>query len=1832
MTKSPLRVQTSIDAFFVRKPKKPKAEPKPPKTSGQSSIRDFFGPAPAVSTNTSTIVADVPEPPSVHSNPIPTCMHDVGCQEKPQPMHATVPHHDPVATQALNAAQCKCSHEQEAEPPTFVSNRPQPQALPAPRRAARPAWRIHLSNLFDELATVAHPNTGPVMQVEVWYVHHDAYPECVEPGIVELDNIQDLWYADLCNVWLDRVQRHQPMRVLNVLPNPPYHTHPRTAVHIILEQGLHPQKVAIHFTTIFLGGSRVGLFQRAESAPDRICTQDMIDRHGFQLQCDYRQCNMHSGLLRFSMHDPEEIFSGISAVLSVAPPPQEPEAVSRANRLEAQAPNPTHEHDVDSDDAALMQVSPPSHQAPDPASSGVEYPGIGFNHRITPAALAEFRQTLEWQARELGHQCGTSARVPIQVRSWYLHSDRRIRTEESRTVLLDAKPHTWHHTIIDKWRELLEPDQPVHLHVVLPNPPGASLEPELHVILLQRPNPLWRSAILTVSYPHVDVWSLQFFAVMLDVNTDHEQLGFISGVTHPSNPQARELDVEVTHGQVTLAREGTFPVRHGFWFDVRAVRRESLADDSHALIQTQFQSIRASIRNIQSRIHSAAFACMTTGDENRGSEMAPRAMSVAVMPNEPQTFIDPCSALAFFTALQALWQPLAILQPPTMPALVPVVTWYNDHIRFPQCFQPRLVLLNHDPNDWVQRIRSVWIDVVSPQHAMHVHLVRPAPPDMPTHLAAHIVVVQQPIATFRSVLITSFDSDAAQGQSNRHATMAPTPVAFPTVLALAYHDTVCQQPQNESAVWVGNDELSPTEQLPLIDGHSVVLALHRHHMPLPEGPHAWNSEAYAPGSLFRSPDALPPEVNDPLLKCTKQDTIMQTQPVSVPCPGHPVVLSLDAVLPVTRADPAQPWQDDLSALAWNASSNWLQQITDSLDLQLSPVPAQIACTPSTWNAIFEALEAPIGPYELIEVFVDGATSAVAASWSLVLVAHHGTSQRLLGTLAGPVITGTAHQHWLGASTLDNIAAELSALAAALATVLQFQFNCPVLVHPDLSLSRLIAQELVNTVSNPRLAQLCRLLAAWSPPNVNFQEVRGHTKHAWNDLADSLAKHVLLAPDQFPPIDFGALHQLAREQHDLEWAWVQSLPQSMRHCFPNAVQDTVWQFAPSQRQVELPMPSRAQERIPVDFRCRIATINVLALDRTDSQTEIGRRTGARTTRLDHQLHTAGIHIAGLQETRTAQGQYRAEHYLILSSGGAGQNAERSGCELWLHRTLPLLTTTAQGKVTLADCTCVVAHADPRRLFVRIEHDALCLTAVVLHAPCLGKATGDATAPIDVIKQWWTQTTAIWQQAVATDMTCVLIDANATLASTTTDFFQQHDADATTPQSLIFEDFLCEQAMFVPSTFKAIHRGPSYTWTHSSGKRMRLDYILLSRALFEMVSQSETWTSYDGTFAHEDHIPAVLTLNGWIHTHQAAPPHSWDEFALMDPTRCRQFQDALATLPIPPWEVATDAHSTLYEAQYKQLARQFFSKKQGARRRPTLSAPTLDAIAFKRHVLDCGRAWAIMTDPDFKEQLKLIERTVRRLVSADLQVFFDQLLVHLQEAGQLADHKQMFRILARLGSRKQKARMQSKPLPMLRTPQGEMVTSYAQQQLLWLHQFAHIEAGIRVSWETLRTSDASMPMLPRDIQEVETFPSDWNLQAAVARMKRGKAPGPNGITPCLLKAGGSIFSKQFTALTTKVVAHGKEPSSWKGGKLVPLYKGRDSTADPAAYRAIYIPTTHPSSTTGCCAVSWKGHGQRAWTYCRLEAGRPWAQISPTTWWKPTSSGVGGVNCHQQWSSLI
>ena len=94
------------------------------------------------------------------------------------------------------------------------------------------------------------------------------------------------------------------------------------------------------------------------------------------------------------------------------------------------------------------------------------------------------------------------------------------------------------------------------------------------------------------------------------------------------------------------------------------------------------------------------------------------------------------------------------------------------------------------------------------------------------------------------------------------------------------------------------------------------------------------------------------------------------------------------------------------------------------------------------------------------------------------------------------------------------------------------------------------------------------------------------------------------------------------------------------------------------------------------------------------------------------------------------------------------------------------------------------------------------------------------------------------------------------------------------------------------------------------------------------------------------------------------------------------------------------------------------------------------------------------------------------------------------------------------------------------------------------------------------------MPIDTQHTSCFPSAWQIQAAVAQLKRGKTPGPNQITPSILKAAGAVFAKQFALLTAKAASQASEPFAWRGGRLAPLHKGKGPPDEPQSYRSIFI----------------------------------------------------------------
>lgn len=904
-----------------------------------------------------------------------------------------------------------------------------------------------------------------------------------------------------------------------------------------------------------------------------------------------------------------------------------------------------------------------------------------------------------------------------------------------------------------------------------------------------------------------------------------------------------------------------------------------------------------------------------------------------------------------------------------------------------------------DPLEWVRQMRRLWFDVILPEEPLHFHIVQPRPPNAEPDVAAHIILVQQPVVGFRSVLLSIFDSAFLGDQIDRFATMAPTPLAFSTLVGLAYRDVDCQDPANRCDAWVGREELQPTEARHVIDGHSVVVAVHR---PLPFDPaddDVWNGHA----SLRPTPQARP--------QANAREASCSSVPVTA-CTDSRVPLCLVSCLPDCRT--TQPtFSDQVSTLLWSLRPSWKQSIAQSLANFVQCVPSDVVIPdPTSWG-IANSMCAHFDPAakHSFELYIDGATGQSHAGWGVVVVAKAGSDAEetrcLIGVTGGTVTLDPNDPQWVGATRPDNIAAEFTALLAAQAIVLQHESAVQFCIRPDLSLSRTLSQQTHTTKAHPVLAQLCTISATWNTASTSFLEVRGHTMNPWNDLADAVAKYCTY-PDQAKcfGFDFADFHALALEPHDVAWEWTHQELEEFQACMPPRFEQTVVQLPafdkPSIRCSKQPAP----EPTPAMIAIRIASINVLALEHTDQHHEVGRRQGGRTARIDAQFHAAGTHALGIQEARTASGRFQSEHYHIYASGGLGPASAQLGCELWFHKTLPFSSGPTGQPLFLQDGRIVVQIADPRRLVVRVDFDHCSFLFIVFHAPCLQKSQGDGMLPIEKVQRWWQESADILHAIEPTTFVWGCIDANAGLGSQKSQFYGTHGADRTGPQTECFESFLQDVGLYVPSTFEHLQQGPHATWSHSSGAKYRIDYIVTNQAAFQLTQKAFTMHDYDGSFTHDDHIPAVVEAKGWTELGCPSDTITWDEEALLDPVRCQAFQQALSTLPIPLWKVHPNDHCMIYETQLLALARQFFEKKKITRRRPQLSRETLQQIAMKRHVLDCGRAMNLMHDPEFKAELKCIEVQVRKAVRADLAIVFDQLLVRMQEAGQVGNFKAMY----------------------------------------------------------------------------------------------------------------------------------------------------------------------------------------------------------------------------------
>lgn len=250
-----------------------------------------------------------------------------------------------------------------------------------------------------------------------------------------------------------------------------------------------------------------------------------------------------------------------------------------------------------------------------------------------------------------------------------------------------------------------------------------------------------------------------------------------------------------------------------------------------------------------------------------------------------------------------------------------------------------------------------------------------------------------------------------------------------------------------------------------------------------------------------------------------------------------------------------------------------------------------------------------------------------------------------------------------------------------------------------------------------------------------------------------------------------------------------------------------------------------------------------------------------------------------------------------------------------------------------------HAEPKILIVETTFGGVPSLCAVAHAPHRGH-------PSQSISSWWTRFQSLLPSFYRQQRLILCMDANAGIGEyepySGPHYAQEVDTAGCQLLSLLQSFDLC-----APSTFEAIHPGPSETWhsakAHTSGNRN--DYIWLSRTLLQQCVMSYVAPDLDAGNQALDHF-AVVTIVDWPSSlHRPPKPRvEWDRSKLQhaDATTWQTFFD---DWPDIPWTTHPTTHMSIVEEHLHNRLSRFFPKDQGHWRNSCLDEEALDAMSQK-----------------------------------------------------------------------------------------------------------------------------------------------------------------------------------------------------------------------------------------------------------------------------------------------
>ncbi|CAE7473380.1 unnamed protein product [Symbiodinium sp. CCMP2592] len=485
----------------------------------------------------------------------------------------------------------------------------------------------------------------------------------------------------------------------------------------------------------------------------------------------------------------------------------------------------------------------------------------------------------------------------------------------------------------------------------------------------------------------------------------------------------------------------------------------------------------------------------------------------------------------------------------------------------------------------------------------------------------------------------------------------------------------------------------------------------------------------------------------------------------------------------------------------------------------------------------------------------------SAGWGLVVSALTHAGEPPPGVYIGACCGGVDDIWQFAASEAgpaDAYAAETVGLLWAAVAAFQLQPPCDIGFLCD-NMAALGGACGRNACSDHAVWRACRglhlALHLQSSRPIPYTHVRGHEGNPANELADAMADRGRRGYG-VSPFTINVSAWFADQGQAFRWlphvAWARVHPERAPPLVDGVMTWPATESAPTidGQKLLAPFVRTAVPRGPKQAHprsailCTFLTYNALSIaDPAGAKDGAGDgmhgRTG-RVTLLDRSLHQHRVFIAGIQEARTAAGEFRTLHYHRYSSGFLAHGI--FGIEIWIASCPPWPPHQA-----------AVLFSTPTYLALKLSFGNTHLCVLAGHGPHRGhtEAVKDA---------WWRELAD--QCAKFRDLApwVFLLDVNGRMGSVVTAAVGDHEADPEDCAGAHFRELLGRHQAWCPATFRDFAIGPAGTLKQKRADQWdRCDFVAIPQQWRTSTRASEVLPGINAGHVTVDHCAVGVTVS-------------------------------------------------------------------------------------------------------------------------------------------------------------------------------------------------------------------------------------------------------------------------------------------------------------------------------------------------------------------------------------